>query len=576
MSPIRHAIFTEVSAPLSARPRLELRRERNWKRPAIRVHARPDAAPPSEWGSLLGDLSRGTRTPAELEVVWRVHDKTHIEFAIDYPFEREPAAYTWEAFFFVPDSFRLVQTTYDKKQIYDDLLSYVRLAVPELPFAELSESCDPEKPGSLVADLRATIHRASGHEDGSPDSKNAVRRLRVFACMVRASGLEAQRGMLHEIEHSGGADPACRAAQTFVSIASRATRGFRKLVAEAEGLDLPSEVRVALKWVDEDISLFIEALTATASVEIHQRAKEEGPRPPPAGQEAWAEVAGRLASEAVSEARYRKGRGYPSVGHDDATSRDVEHIEFRRHVLKRFTSSVLWLRHEVREGATWILHALYALAAAVAMAFAVVATIRATEMQQYLTLYVALLVVSYAVKDRMKAMLQSALARWAEKRFPDRAWTIRDEERSDSIGVVKERAGFRDFAHLPKGALDARRMTREHALEEHARPETVLWHQKTVEVAPRREGRLPSPVMTEIFRLNIGPWLAHTDDPNRTITFADPDEAVVCSVTARRVYNINVVYRLRRTSAKGGAEGEWHRIRVVVSRKGIERIDPIV
>lgn len=565
-----------MSAPLSARPRLELRRERNWKRPAIRVHARHADAPSSEWGSLLGDLSRTTRAPAQLDVVWRVHDKTHLEFAIDYPFERRPATYTWEAFFFVPDSFRLIQTTYDKNQIYDDLLSYVRLAVPELPFAELSESCDPDRAGSLVAELRETILRARGAEDGSPSSKNAVRRLRVFACMVRASGLDAQRRMLHEIEQAPGPEQATRAAQTFVSAASRAVRGFRKLVAEAEGVDLPSEVHVALKWVDEDISLFIEALTATASVEVHQRSAETERGRHGEGREAWSDAAGRLASEAVAEARYRKKRGYPSVGHDDATSRDVEHIEFRRHVLKRFTSSVLWLRHEVRAGATWVLQALMALAAAVAMAFAVVATIRATQMQGYVILYVVLLVASYAVKDRMKAMLQTAFVRWAEKRFPDRAWTIRDEERRDKIAVVKERAGFRDFAHLPAGPLDARRLTREHALEEHARPETVLWHQKTVEVEPRREGRLPSPVMTEIFRLNIGPWLAHTDDPNRTITFADPDQAVVCSVSARRVYNINVVYRLRKSGAKGASEEQWHRIRVVVSRKGIERIDPIV
>jgi hypothetical protein len=579
-----------MSPPLSARPRLELRRERNWKRPTIRVHARSqDDAPPSEWGSLLGDLTRGTRTPAALDVAWRVHDKTHLELAIDYPFEPGPTTYTWEAYFFVPDSFRLIQTTYDKRQIYDDLLSYVRLAVPDLPFSELAGSCDPDKPSSLVADLRSALLHACGEQDGSPSSKNAVRRLRVFACMVRASGLEAQRRMLGEIEHAAGPEQARRAAHTFVALASRATSGFRRLVTEAEQREVPSEVRVALKWVDEDISLFIEALTATASVEVHQReaappvvsidrsAAKDPPKEPPtaAAAEAWADVASLLASEAVAEARYRNERRYPSVGHEDATARDVEHIEFRRHVLKRFTSSVLWLRHEVRDAATWVLHALYALAAAMAMVFAAIATIRATRMQEYLTLYVVLLVASYAVKDRMKAVLQTAFARWAEKRFADRAWTIRDEERGDSVGVVKERAGFRDFDHLPAGVLLSRRKTREHALEEHARPETVLWHQKTVEMAPRKEGKLPSPMMTEIFRLNIGEWLAHTDDPNRTISFADPDEAVVCSVTARRVYNINVVYRLCKVSGKDTADLGWRRIRVVVSRKGIERIDPI-
>ncbi len=583
-----------MSAPLSARPRLELRRERNWKRPAIRVHARQESAPPSEWGSLLGDLTRGNRAPAELDVAWRIHDKTHLELAIDYPFEREVSTYSWEAFFFVPDSFRLEQTTYDKKQIYDDLLSYVRLAVPELSFAELAESCAADVPGTLAADLRNTLLHACGEQDGSPTSKVAVRRLRVFACMVRASGLSAQRHMLSEMETAETPEQAERAARTFVALASRAMRDFRKLIEEVENREVPSEVRVALRWVDEDISLFVEALTATASVEVHQRAatppKAAAAHPVSAkpdvlpfsaatsangNADKWMAIASLLAGEAVSEARYRRERHYPSVGYDDATARDVEHIEFRRHVLKRFTSSVLWLRHEVRDGATWVLHALYALAAAMAMVFAVLATIRATQMQGYVTLYVVLLVASYAIKDRMKAVLQTTFARWAQKRFPDRAWTICDEERKDAIGIVKERAGFRDFAHLPPGVLHSRRMTREHALEEHARPETVLWHQKTVQMTPRKEGRLPSPTMTEIFRLNIGPWLAHTDDPNRTITFADPDEAVVCSVTARRVYNINVVYRLRKGSGKNTTDLGFRRIRLVVSRKGIERIDPI-
>ena len=78
-------------------------------------------------------------------------------------------------------------------------------------------------------------------------------------------------------------------------------------------------------------------------------------------------------------------------------------------------------------------------------------------------------------------------------------------------------------------------------------------------------------MLTEIFRLNLQRWLAHSDDPNRKIVFADPEDALVYQVTTRRVYNINVVYRLR----AGEGEAPWHRIRVVVSRKGIERIEPI-
>ncbi len=76
------------------------------------------------------------------------------------------------------------------------------------------------------------------------------------------------------------------------------------------------------------------------------------------------------------------------------------------------------------------------------------------------------------------------------------------------------------------------------------------------------------------FRLNLHRWLQHTDDPNRKIVFADPEDALVYQVTTRRVYNISVVYRLC-SGPKQGAGAPWHRIRVVVSRKGIERIDAI-
>src|SRR4029079_16299262 len=135
---------------------------------------------------------------------------------------------------------------------------------------------------------------------------------------------------------------------------------------------------------------------------------------------------------------------------------------------------------------------------------------------------------------------------------------------------------FLPFGKVPAEVLDKRRMTSEHALEEHARPERVLWHHKAVSISGATASADGSDfsMLTEIFRLNLRRWLAHTDDPNRKIVFADPEDAQVSQVPTRRVYNINVVYRLRRGGAGGDKrlrpQAPWHRIRVVVSRKGIE------
>jgi hypothetical protein len=543
------------------------------RRPQARLRAVPDEPPAiADWASLFGDLARPSIAPRQdAPVEWRVHDRTHVEFAIDYPILAEASTHTWEAFFFVPESFRLDEASYDKKAIYDDLWSYVRYAVPTVPFFQLASRAD----GSALERAQAALCACAGKAEGSDEAAAAMRRLRLFACLVRASGLAAMR----EAERAALRDRA--AATSFVASCSAVAAGLRAVLADALALELPDDVRTAARWTDEDVSLVIETFCATLGISLESRwghDQPHAPGPADAGLEgrsdahgSLAEVAEQLAAYAVKEARHRRDEGLDSVGSADAPERAIEHFEFRRHMLKRFTASVLWLSLEVHQAAAWVVHSLYALAAAVAMAFALAASMGTSPTANFVR-YALPIIVAYAVKDRMKALLQSVFAGWIAHHFPDRKWLVCDE-RGARVGKVNERAAFVSFRGLPPEVLAARRLTREHALEEHARPERVLWHQKQVMVAGTGRGGETGDfsMLTEIFRLNLHRWLSHTDDPNRKIVFADPVDARVYSAKARRVYNINVVYRLR----AGDAAAPWHRIRVVVSRKGIERIDSI-
>lgn len=533
------------------------------RRPRARLRALgEDELAVADWASLHGDLSRRPVPASGSPIEWRVHDRTHVEFAIDYPLGREPAEHTWEAYFFVPESFRLHQGTYDKKAIYDDLGSYVRYAVPTIPFYQLASI----EEGSHLAVAKAALIAAAGRPGDSPEAARAMRRLRLFACLVRASGLSAMREVETGAERGLGA--------SFLATCKAVAAAFRGLLHDAEGLGLADEVQFAARWTDEDISLVLETLCATLGISLEAR-----------GAAPHCEIAEQLAACAVKEARHRRARGYDSVGSASSDPRGTEHFEFRRHLLKRFTASVLWLSLDVREAARWALHALYAVAAATAMAFALAASFGRSPGSASFVRYALPLVVAYAIRDRMKAVLQSVFAGWIARRFPDRNWVIKDHERGRRVGKVNERAAFLPFSRVPEGVLATRRLTRTHALEEEARPERVLWHQKTVLVRGQGdlEGGAPDfSMLTEIFRLNLHRWLLHTDDPDRKVVFADPEDALVYQVTTRRVYNISVVYRLRSGSTGGAvrhrrppAEGPWHRIRVVVSRKGIERIDAV-
>ncbi len=485
----------------------------------------------------------GPRAP-----VWKVHDRTHIECGIDWALGSDEASeLEWDAYFFVPESLRLDRRTYSKQDIYSDLRAYVRLAVPEAGLSELA--------GAPLAALARILL------EGDPG--RAVYEMRFFASCVRAASARARKDILPRLD---GSDDVARAA-AFADVAklvedsAHLVQGLREVLRRAG--ELPDPAPAAARWVDEDISRMIETLGGELAVAL-QRAPA-----PRAVRQAAEELAAR-------EARHRRDAGLSGVAWAGIDKNDIEHLEFRRHVLKRFTASVLWLTPKLEDPSRWAVHLLYALAAGVAMAFAVIAALWNGLEADTGGLFVwgTIAVLAYMAKDRMKAFLQQVFSKVVSKRYPDRRWVVHEADGDRVLGRVDERVDFVRFERLPKDVLAVRRATREHPLEEQARPETVLWHRKDVtlhsDAIVQTDPRVHA--MREILRLDLRRWLAHTDDPKRRIVFADPETGEVCSAMAPRVYNIGIVYRLRRN---GDPTAPWHRVRVVVTRKGIRRIDPI-
>jgi hypothetical protein len=179
-------------------------------------------------------------------------------------------------------------------------------------------------------------------------------------------------------------------------------------------------------------------------------------------------------------------------------------------------------------------------------------------------------VLGYAAKDRIKASLQNAAGKLLSNRFADRRWRIRD--RNDAqLGYMDERSGFASFEDLPEDVLGARRITRQHPIEEEARPESVLWHKKSIVIGAEKVGERYAGLL-EVFRADLRRWLVNTDEPKQRVLVADPLRGCIDEVVAPRVYNIAIVYRLK---GDGALDARWRRARVVVTRKGILRIEQI-
>lgn len=495
-------------------------------------------SPPGEWASLLGDLSPGDRPPE-----WRVHDRTHLELAVDYPLSAAGEAdHVWEAYFFVPTSLRLNSKSYSKEEIYRDFQSWVRFAVNRRVLSDLTSNAVPKLAEALAGDESTAVHE-----------------LRIFASEVRTALLSARRHI--ELARSTGEHDTVEVLTRTLLVRVRELLDATRAVLSRTNSD---GARISARWIDEDLSLVTETVLASLSLDL-RRSHDE--------------LAALVAAAAVHEARYRQDHGLDGVGHAKVSKREIEHLEFRRHVLKRFTASALQAETTVSEAGHFTLQFLYAIAASIAMSFAVVAaayhgTHANASAFQSPWMWAAVVVLAYAGKDRIKATLQGVFARWVAKHLPDRVWRLRARGRDRLLGSIKERSAFIDKGTAPAPVMLVRNSTRQHALEEHARPEEVLWHQKICRVdsdaVRATDDRFAA--LTEVFRLDLRRWLVHTDDPKQRIVFADPDDAHVYAANAPRVYNIAIVYRLRRLSDEGAA---WKRIRVIVSRKGIQRIEHV-
>jgi hypothetical protein len=218
-------------------------------------------------------------------------------------------------------------------------------------------------------------------------------------------------------------------------------------------------------------------------------------------------------------------------------------------------------------------HVFRALAAGIAMAFVVVIAVLFGQpnVSSQLGVWAAVVVVAYMGKDRLKAILQTAFDSLVATRLPDRRWTVTMPGSTLVLAEVEERAAFVDRDAVPDDVDLMRKVAYRDRLQELAGPESILRHHKTFRF--RNDAmRTTAPEfvsLTDVMRVDVSRWLAHTDDAKRVVTLADPEAGELFESKLPRAYDVTVVYRLVNTSAP---DAEWQVARIVVSRNGIRRV----
>ena len=458
------------------------------------------------------------------------HGTGSIEFKMEHRLpETGSATFDFKAHLVFPTSLGITEELLDRGRFYANRRSYLRLHPPQEPLKKLAkEKLQVGKGDALVR-----------------------RQHRLFAQRLRhsmAAQIRATRQLLQQGELT-------QARELFQLLVTNLEDARQQLAAVQS--ELPAgRLREVSRACDEWISLEMTARLLQLAYRFQKRNV-----PPP--EDLWT----FLQHEAV----WRNQQSYPSAPlHPE---RHGEALLTRMSRLKKVASSVLYLDLENRGPSSGARDLLLAVAASVAMLWAVgmqfVAwwiggnPFEAGASSFTVTTFVVVAVFAYAMKDKIKEGLRS----WFRAKLPvwlyDREQIGFDDE-GDAVARSRESLEYHQLEELPltiqrwyedSGTLDV--------------PVHFLSYSRRTEVnAGRlRQGRPDMGGLTEIIRMSVRPWLTHMDGPYEPLWL--PREQQVEKHEAKRLYP--VLLMLEMEDGDGGGRLRLTR-RLELSREGVEKV----
>lgn len=488
----------------------------------------------------------------------RVHDENQVELKLHYAIDptARKTRYQVEAYFFVPQTLGIDRHTYAREEFFSDVHAYIRFKSPVQPLESLADATRQESP-------LGRVHAALASGERGPLSMA----LRMLGCLVRSSSRDVAKGLAGQIERLADAtsgrdlvvDDVRRGLLQYGDVVTRVLGALRELRPQFIHAQRPEWLRELYEYTDEALSVFIEA-HATDLVATIDRA--EGVRERIA--------AGRQAVAALilAEQEHRRAADYITVVNGGKP--DGAYV-FRRGMLKKFMSSVLFLELSKEREGERIAQIVAAAAAGTAMLISTVLAIWSQEVYGVNTFpFVVALVMGYMLKDRMKDWLKSYLSTKATRWLHDFSVRISDPLTDVTVGRCRE-----SFAFIREGLVPSVVWRRRHAdassgIETENKREVVMRYVKDITLAGRRIDRQVARAsdISDIVRLDVSRFLVRMDDPKRRVPFYDAEADQVRAVKLPKRYHLNVVLVLR----AGRDIVQTERFRLILDKHGIKQL----
>jgi hypothetical protein len=485
------------------------------------------------------------------------HGARQIQIRLDYllPPGADTVSYALDLYLFFPAELGMNRGRYDARRFLEDLHDYTRNAPPGLSFGEI---LDPASGLSPLQRLRRIAHETPAPALAA-DADRIGYELRQLVNAFRAEGKRRREVVREEIRRGAAPEEVLAALGTALSEMRDVRRHYRALLGVFTSSAPDERPGLDAAWADEALSL---------DTERHLFAIHDACRARPG----YAEVASRLLEEVREEAAYRERQGYLSTKDPD-DPRANERFLYRLGMLKKWAQSATYLTARPSRAIDRITQALYAVAAGIAMLAALGVTFLAgTYFSQYSLPWLLLAVVAYMLKDRIKDGVRSVFLRFVPALVADEKRILRDPALHGRVGDTRARVRFLSAGETPRAVRERRERGRSLFRSFLPGESVIHFHKRTRLCAARllrHHERLGA--VLEILRLHIGAWLVMMDDPVREVHHVE--DGTRREVPTPWVYHVNAVVRYAR---EGDPEAPaWARVRFVVNRDGVVRIDRI-
>ncbi len=521
-----------------------------------------------------------------------VHDKSQFEVKFDYNFlntlsksdNSKEKKYSIEAFFFIPKNVGISAINYSKSQFYTDLHAYIRFKTPDMTFNEVYDENNVHSPLRILKiNLEKLLKKPS--EELNLISINEAK---LFGCLVNGFLKESTNQVKKLISQAtylknASSSPKIlnlieKEIKTFINDALNIFSKYRVLRKEYEEpkCNIDQNVLTNIKLADEYITYRLENSFASIYNEIENLSNLKNID--------CKNILSFITQIAYEESQYRLEQGF--ICFKNSTSINYEYYAYRFSAIKKHIFQVLYLdiRHVRNEKKYKNYMAMLGAGIAALVYLPAQAMLAVNANISFSVIF--LVVTAYMFKDRIKELsreyLFDKLLDKFSTYFPDYDLFIQDytqlkdkNNRSRNIiGRCKEHMHFIDKEKVNFDITTLRNL--DHVVDiDEERDEEVIHYTKNVYLNSQKiiTAHHRRTNIKDIIRFNIVEFLNKLDNPIGNINFFDLEKNIFTSIKAPKVYHLNIIFKY---TIGNDTHPIYQRIRVVLDKNGIVRIDEVV